>query len=502
MYRKLSILLIVLLISAVMMSCTSTRTGKKAAADTAKIDTVGTVETEAEIEVISVEPEVPVEEPAPVEEEESDPSNWLSALGSIKGLNVKSYRLRGVGPDGAYFDWIEVKGPKIALSDIRRGEWTLYAEAIGEDGTVVATGTLTTFLSDSTPLGTLFLSEEVGEGDVSCNFTWNTKQVLYPSIEIYMKKVDGNFVAREKSEIRIIENGSAKWSVKDVPAGTYVVRAILKDEGEVVSGVAAALRVVNGKESVGNCTFTIGRLSTVYGIALEDSPIDTVEGTITLHNGIMTFNSDVENVVYTWFRDGEVMNGFTEQTIDIEALGLKKGFYRFDCIACNEAGETSINTVSAFIYVDGDIALAVTEEDADGHSGDAPDGFTKIKIDPEAKEEITELYDEELTMEKVKALIERLPAATVDAVIAEVENSEELAEAPEEERVKTLYERLLEEEMIINGAVERLSESLDKVQENNEAEPAAEEVPVEAEPVNQPTREAASGYEEVTTHTR
>lgn len=487
MRKILSILLVVLLVSTVMVSCASTdrvermNRIKGENAENFQIDTTASALSEA-TEVISVEPDVPADEPEVIEEEETDPSNWLSALGSIKGLNVKSYRLRGVGPDGAFFDWIEVKGPKIALSDIRRGEWTLYAEAIGEDGTVVATGSLTTFLSDSTPLGTLFLSEEVGEGDVSCSFTWNTKQVLYPSIEIYMKQVDGNFTAREKSEIRIIENGSAKWSVKNVPAGTYVVRAILKDEGEVVSGVAAALRVINGKESVGNCTFTIGRLSTVYGIALEDTPIDTVEGTITLQNGTMTFNSEVENVVYTWFKDGEIMDGYTEKTIDIETLGLKKGFYRFDCIACNEAGETSINTISAFIYVDGNIALAVTEADADGHSGDAPEGFTKIKVDPEAKEEITELYEEELTMEKVKALIEKLPAETVDAVIEEVETSEELKDAAEEERVKALYNRLLEEEMIITGAVERLSGTLEKIQNKTEETSEIEETPVESEP--------------------
>jgi hypothetical protein len=481
MRRILSVLLIVLLISTVMMSCASTdrveRMNRIKEGDT-QIDTTASAVSEA-TEIISVEPDIPIEEPV-VEEEESDPSNWLSALGSIKGLNVKSYRLRGVGPDGASFDWIEVKGPKIALSDIRRGEWTLYAEAIGEDGTVVATGSLTTFLSDSTPLGTLLLSEEVGEGDVSCNFTWNTKQVLYPSVEIYMKKVDGNFVARDKSEIRIIENGSAKWTVKDVPAGTYVVRAILKDEGTVVSGVAAALRVVNGKESVGNCQFTVGKLSTVYGISLEESPLDTVEGAIVLDNGVLSFASDVEQVVYTWFMDGEVLPSCTEQSIDIESLNLKKGFYRFDCVACNAEGETSINTISAFIYVDGDITLAVSEADADGHSGDAPEGFTKIKIDPEAKEEITELYEEEITMEKIENLIETLPSEAVDKAIDAVNSDASLSTLPEDAKASALYDRLKEEEEILKNAVKTLESGIITMPAEITGE---SETPAEAEPV-------------------
>ena len=243
------------------------------------------------VEVISVEQVMADEAAAEAEEADSDPTNWLSAFGSIKGLNVKGYRLRGEGPDGASFDWVDLKSTKVALSDIRRGEWTLYAEAIGENGDVVATGSLTTFLSDATPLGTLFLSEAVGNGDVSCVFEWTPTQVLYPNIEIYVKTADGEFVARDKSEIKISADGEAVWTVKDMPAGTYVVRAILKDENEIVSGVAAALRVIDGKKSVGTCQFVVGKLSTVFGIDLQNIPLDTVNGTLSIADNTLSFDS-------------------------------------------------------------------------------------------------------------------------------------------------------------------------------------------------------------------
>lgn len=346
-----------------------------------------------ETEVISVDPPT-VEEEVKSEQEdtssddiEEDPSNWLSAIGKIKGLNVKGYRLRGEGPDGARFDWVDVKSSKVALSDIRRGEWTLYAQAIGEDGTVVATGSLKTFLSESTPLGTLFLSDEVGSGSVKCNLKWNTSQVLYPSVEVYVKTHDGEFKARDKSEIKMTGDGEAVWTAKNVPAGAYIVRVILKDENEVVSGVAAALRVVENKESVGNCNFVIGKLSTVFGIDLQGSPVDTVEGEIVLTNGILSFESMIESLSYTWFIDGSAIPEINNQKVDITSLGLKKGYYRFDCIASQKDGFNSINTNTVYVYVDGDNIMCVSPEEADSNKGDIPTGYFEVLTEEENEED-------------------------------------------------------------------------------------------------------------------
>lgn len=470
-----------LIVMLVVVSATSCATNRN--------KEVKKVESEIEeVEVISVDP-APVEEPAPeIEEDQSkyeDASNWLSALGDIKGLNVVKYRLRGEGPDGASFDWIDVKGPKVALSDIRRGEWTLYAEAIGQDGAVVATGSLKTFLSDSTPLGTLFLSEETGKGNVESTFRWNTKQVIYPSIEIYMKSIDGNFMARDKSEIKINDDGTATWTAKGLQAGTYVVRAILKDENEVVSGVAAALRVIDGKKSVGNIQFVIGKLSTVYGIDLQNSPLDTVEGTISVTDGILSFDSNTENLVYTWFMDGDILDGEYGQTVDLNGRGLKKGYYRFDCIACNANGFTSINTVSAFVFVDGETIFSVSAAEADSNRGDIPEGYTETitRVEPVVTDEETV----EVLMAKVKEIMKSLPAENVDAIIAEVKEKAELQNFSELKTWQSLYDRLKEEEEILYGMIQILTPIAE--------EKAVETEAVEAEEVE--VEEAAADEDEV-----
>lgn len=477
MKRFINVFLIVALVAIGITSCATNRNKE-----------VKKVESEVEeVAVVSVDPPVTIEKIADSAEDAKyeDASNWLSALGSIKGLNVAKYRLRGEGPDGASFGWIDVKGTKVALSDIRRGEWTLYAEAIGEDGTVVATGSLKTFLSDSTPLGTLFLSEEVGSGNVECNFTWNVKQVIYPSIEIYMKSVDGNFVARDKSEIKINEDGTATWTAKGIKAGTYVVRAILKDENEVISGVAAALRVIDGKKSIGNCQFVIGKLSTVYGIDLQNSPVDTVEGVISLSDGIISFDSDVENLVYTWFLDGDLLENEKSRTVDLRSLNLEKGYYRFDCIACNASGFTSINTVSTFVYVDGDTTFTVTAEQADSNIGEIPEGYTETSTLPAVV--VTDDETVETLMAKVKELMKRIPAENVTSVIEEVKEEAEIHNFSEFETWQNLYDRLKEEEDILTRMVsiltpiaeyslEESSETQETTVENTETETTEEPV--------------------------
>lgn len=379
MRREFIAFLLVLAFVAGLTSCATSKT-------TTKENITPVISEKQVVETVSVEQPVTETETITenaVTEEAEEESNWLSAIGKIKGLNVKSYRLRGVGPDGAFFDWIDVKSPKVALSDIRRGEWTLFAEALAEDGTVLATGSLKTFLSESTPLGTLLLSDEVGSGSIKCNLSWNTSQVLYPSIEIYIKTHDGEFVARDKSEIEITENGKAVWTASNVPSGSYIARIILKDEGQVVSGIAAALRVVENKESLGNCQFVIGKLSTVFGIDLQNSPLDTVEGDITLANGILTFESPLTNLEYTWFIDGTALIDLNTQSLDIATLNLPKGYYRFDCIASQENGFSSINTNTVYVYVDGASVICVTPEEADSQKGDVPNGYFEVLTDPE-----------------------------------------------------------------------------------------------------------------------
>lgn len=403
----------------------------------------------SDTQVISVDPEPVAEEVSVEEEVDLGDGNWLSALGSISGLDIKSYRLRGEGPDGASFDWIEVTGTKVALSDVRRGQWTLYAQAIGENGDILASGRLETFLSNSSPTGALYMDSEVGDGDVRCSFAWNTFQVLYPSIEIYVKKGDGDYVARDASEISI-GDGVAVWNARDVGAGSYVVRALLKDEGEVVAGVAAAMRIIDGKQSVGDVRFTVGKLSAIYGISLENTPTVTVKGNLELgENGNVSFVSDFTDLRYDWFLNGEYVEGENSDTLNIFQTSEDRGFFRLDCIVQN-ANNTSINSASILVYSDGNVARVVTVEEAEAMKGDKPENYEEIETNSEetvnpvvVDEAVQKVIDEAFQQPEVDN------AETVETIEEVVENVETVEEVIEEVKEDVVEGEKAEDEDVV-----------------------------------------------------
>lgn len=284
----------------------------------------------------------------------------IDGLFDIQGLDIASYRIRGEGPDGAYFDWVEADTPRIALADIRRGEWTLYAQGLNAAGEPVVQGKMTTFLSEDSPVDTLVFDESYGNGNVRCALAWNTAQVQHPSIEVFLKTDDGQFQSRSSDEI-VYGNGTAIWTANDLPSGSYVVRFILKDRSSVVSGAAAALRVIDDKTSIGNVRLTIGDLSQVYGITLDNIPAETINGFIQLEDASAVFESDDMGLLYDWYLDGQYV-GSDVNSDNISLSGMSKGYHRIDVVArSNDYG--SINSDSIHIYTDGERVKEISEEE-------------------------------------------------------------------------------------------------------------------------------------------
>ena len=154
------------------------------------------------------------------------------------------------------------------------------------------------------------------------------------------------------------------------------------------------------------------------------------------------------------------------KTIDLGTLELKKGFYRFDCIASNPAGFSSINTETVFIYSDGaGNVSAVTEDQADSRKGDVPEGYTEVatKDSPEYSAGLAfQVGDYEPVM-----------TAPVQEAVAETEPA--VVEAPAEP------ELVAEPEVVVEAVVVAEPEATDNADdevvtvENVEYPPVADE---------------------------
>lgn len=285
----------------------------------------------------------------------------VAGMFSIEGLDIAGYRLRGEGPDGASFGWIDVTSPKVALADIRRGMWTLYAQALNADGEVMAAGKLETFLSEDSPVDNLVLDRTEGEGDLSCLITWSAGQVRHPKVEIYVKPADGgDYKAVGQDGIEMGEDGSCRWAAKLSP-GSYIARIVLDDGSRAVAGAAAAVRIIDGMTSVGDVGLVIGSLSTVYGITIQNTPAGTIAGNLAFAEGVVTFATPdpLVNAYCDWYVDGEPAGSRTA-SIDLPSLGLEKGYHRIDCIVRTE-DQASINSCSLMIHVEGESIATITE---------------------------------------------------------------------------------------------------------------------------------------------
>lgn len=363
-----------------------------------------------------------VEEPAGVKLASQDTVNGMF---DVNGIDVKSYRIRGEGPDGAYFDWIPVTSSRVALSDIRRGQWTIYAEGLDANGNVIVTGKIDTFLSENTPVDNLVLNSNGGKGNVRCDVKWNTSQVKNPSVEVFVKPLDGDYVYRPTSELSYVDNGHVIWSAEKLTSGSYVARFILKDGSTVVSGAAAALRVVQDKVSIGDVRMTIGDLSTVYGITIENLPENTIRGSLVLNDGIASFQTDLDRskLTYVWFVDGNEA-GQESGDLDLYVLGLNKGYHRVDVVVMSSS-ETSINSSSLIVYVNPDLAKDATSDQDPSQWLEELEELGLESDGVAAGNSNIEQPAPELPSEEARVLEEDTSAANVVNVIADEPEGEE-----------------------------------------------------------------------------
>lgn len=270
-----------------------------------------------------------------IEEAPYDEKDYIDLLFGKTDMVVSSVRIRGEGPDGAYFDWIPVNSDKIVLtSGIKRGEWTIYVQGLSSTGAVVATGTMKTFLSENTPVANIILDQAEGYGDVSAKISWNIAQIRDPEIEVYIKDARGGSFSPIKKDDITIYDGFAIWDSKNIKAGSYIVRVVLKD-GDYKTGAAASIRVYDGLKSSGTIPVSVGDIWTAYGIT---TTVDDIDAHLDYEDDIVTVNGSGFTLA-TWYLNGvEIGQG---RSVHLRLLPLMENANRIDVIVSDESGRAS-----------------------------------------------------------------------------------------------------------------------------------------------------------------
>lgn len=256
----------------------------------------------------------------------------LSESGSEPdGRKGITYRIRGEGPEGAWFGWRDVDSRYFALTELRRGEWTLYAEKLDADGKTIAKGNITTFVTEDRPVADIAFTAE-GLGDINCGLRWSPSQCMNPEIKVYVQDRKGNWYPRPEAEVTLGEDGcSATWNANGVDAGSYIARFVLYDGNSEIAGAVSALRVVDGYVSTGDVTFSVGYLNVPFGVRVDEEPVFAQGGTIEIDSGCAVYRDrDGNPQEVAWFVDGREMS--TGYALSLDTT-MEKDFYRLDAVA-------------------------------------------------------------------------------------------------------------------------------------------------------------------------
>ncbi len=285
-------------------------------------------------------------------------------------LSISEYNITCVGPDNKTHSY-STKRSTFLLQGVPVGSWTITAEGCNEKGTPLVKGSTTFNLNKGNTSVTVVLNELIGQGSLNLVYTWEGNNVEDPSVEVSIEDQNGNsYMSARKLEVK---NSSATLTLSEIPAGSYIVHAILYDRNQKAAGYTEAVRIVDNKATTGSLSFNVDALPSVVGqLTLENkagTPIvctvkDLAPGdqiaAMENHKVVLDTSSfSSSDVSISWYLDGSLIGSGTEITIC-----PTPGEHRLDVIASTRmlgaTGSTSVSFQAALLGEPGVPVLAGT----------------------------------------------------------------------------------------------------------------------------------------------
>ena len=267
-------------------------------------------------------------------------------------LDVKKYRIDGVGPKGEKISITTAKS-SATLDGLTIGEWTLTATGLNEKNNEIVKGSTTFNLSANNTTCTIVLGELVGNGNLSIALKWDINRIVAPTISLELKK-QGEEEPRELHAVMNEPAGTAALNEENLASGSYILIGKLYSQKVLVSGFVEAVRIVEGKISQADIEFSLDMLPSAPGSiqlineaglpvyctinGLEDEVSAGEKRTITL----VPEDDTLKNITVDWYIDG------TYRTSGMEFdLTPEPGLHRLDAVAYTDKigsyGSTGMN---------------------------------------------------------------------------------------------------------------------------------------------------------------
>jgi len=314
-------------------------------------------------------------------------------------LDVTKYTITGSGPNGKTFTK-STDSSSVSIEGLVIGQWTVNVKGLNREGTELVSGSATFNLTASSGPQTVVLNTLVGTGTFSFVLDWSLCEVLNPKMEVYLTGPD---MDSEEVPLFVEMNAGARRATvsETLAAGSYKVRAILKDGGQQVAGLVEAVRISNGTSTSGTHTFHFSELGPTVMTYFTDATGTPIRGTLSMADNPETFldggeytcvfgftepdKVDTDGLSIDWYCDGNKVGDTmpisrTGSTVTITA---SNGVHRVDAVVYNKLRGSTGSAAYTFTVVPdgkpGEMALL----NADAGSAVSPDAGTIISPLPD-----------------------------------------------------------------------------------------------------------------------
>lgn len=256
-----------------------------------------------------------------------------------QGLAITGYVVSGSGPNDNTFS-VSTASSQVDINGLVIGTWDISVTGLNQQGTTIATGSVTHHLTTSENTVEVALDEFSGEGFLDIGFSWNDPN--YPDIELDLRLKPQNEAEQVVTTGKSIHPSSATARYQTtLDTGSYDLSFTLRSGGTRIAGGVVAIRILDGFTSAKEITIIVDtQTPEATGLLINSAIVEPVDGTIQgLPDPVLPLQQVTAQYVHNrgggasplsvdWYLDGEHLGNGT--SVD---FSTHSGEHRLDAVA-------------------------------------------------------------------------------------------------------------------------------------------------------------------------
>jgi len=232
---------------------------------------------------------------------------------------------------------ITCTGDKAVFKDLPIGKYTLSGKGFNSLDVELANGSKAIELLPDANTISLELNNLVGEGKIDADYYY--EPLNYPAetttLKVEMIDKDGKIVGGLANCQLEKQNGYFKYT-QTLPAGSYLLKVQLYSHNVLADGIITAIKIYNGSiydaqfgllGNIGNAQGSINIVNSTSNmmkcVVKKTAVTGTSKYNLKCTTTLLPANYTEANLVYTWYKNGEVIPTATTSTLEVTKTPAK-----------------------------------------------------------------------------------------------------------------------------------------------------------------------------------